>query len=259
MRLTYGCRLYRFGVGKPIGSMDDSCLSSTEELPSLYGKGGPRPCIVTPHQGSVPHAVFYDVTHDNETPHDKRTAEDALSTGALVTFTKAALGSNKGFDDLYPKLLNLVTDNRLYEVNPQGEGGIGKVKRVLNHLHTEMMSNGFTEGHVHEEGEVSLYLAESYQTSADTCEQYILVHRVHPITHKGYMLIAHTAFPGFKGRGWSEFSCHPRRAPCTDKHLQSSQRSSAEQRSPIYVVHLSRPTLISGARKPRHTAVSHPN
>jgi glycogen debranching enzyme len=135
--------------------MDDSCLSSTEELPPLFGKGAPRPCIVTPHQGSVPHAVFYDVTHDNETPHDKRTAEDALSTGALVTFTRAALGSNKGFDDLYPKLLNLVTDNRLYEVNPRGEGGIGKVKRVLNHLHTEMMSNGFTEGHVHEEGEVS--------------------------------------------------------------------------------------------------------
>ena len=149
-------RLYRFGVGKPIGSMDESCLSSTEELPSLYGNGAPRPCIVTPHQGSAPHAVFYDVTHDNETPHDKRTAEDALSTGALVTFTKAALGSNKGFDDLYPKLLNLVTDNRMYEVNAEGEGGIGKVKRVLNHLHTEMMSNGFSEGHVHEEGEVSL-------------------------------------------------------------------------------------------------------
>jgi len=148
-------RLYRFGVGKPIGSMDESCLSSTEELPSLYGKGAPRPCIITPHQGSAPHAVFYDVTHDNETPHDKRTAEDALSTGALVTFTSAALGSNKGFDDLYPKLLNLVTDNRMYQVDEQGNGGIGKVKRVLNHLHTEMMSNGFTEGHVHEEGEVS--------------------------------------------------------------------------------------------------------
>ena len=31
-----------------------------------------------------------------------------------------------------------------------------------------------------------------------------MVHRVHPITHKGYMLIAHTAFPGFQGRGWGE-------------------------------------------------------
>lgn len=138
--------------------MDESCLSSPDELQPLYGKGAPRPCTVIPLQGSSPHAVFYDVTHDNETPFDKRTAEDALSTGALVTFTKAALGSNKGFDDLYPKYLDLVTDNRLYDVNPEGEGGIGRVKRVLNHLHTEMSAGGFTEGHVHEEGEVSLSL-----------------------------------------------------------------------------------------------------
>lgn len=134
--------------------MDNDCLSSSGELPSLFGKGGSRPCTVTPLSGSAPHAVFYDVTHDNETPRDKRTAEDALSTGALVTFTRAALGSNKSFDDLYPKLLDLVTDNRAYNVG-NGEGGIGKVKRVLNHLHTEMMEGGFTEGHVHEEGEVS--------------------------------------------------------------------------------------------------------
>lgn len=136
--------------------MDTACLSSAEELPPLLGKGAPRPCIVTPLTGSSPHAVFYDVTHDNETPLSKRTAEDALSTGALVTFTRAALGSNKGFDDLYPKLLNLVTDNRLYEVHPDGTRGIGKVKRILNHLHTEMLEGGFVEGHVHEEGEVRL-------------------------------------------------------------------------------------------------------
>ncbi|KAL7419064.1 bifunctional 4-alpha-glucanotransferase/amylo-alpha-1,6-glucosidase [Cryptotrichosporon argae] len=177
--------LYRFGVGKPIGSMDEACLSSTEELPALYGKGPSRPCVVIPLSGSAPHAVFYDVTHDNETPLDKRTAEDALSTGALVTFTRAALGSNKGFDDLYPKLLNLVTDTRKYEVSDdKDEKGIGRVKRVLNHLHTEMMFGGYEEGHVHEEG------------------QYIAFHRVHPKTHQGYLLVAHTAFKGFSGRGW---------------------------------------------------------
>jgi glycogen debranching enzyme len=176
--------LYRYGVGKPIGSMDAACLSSPGELPCLYGKAAPRACIVTPLQGSAPHAVFYDVTHDNEAPADKRTAEDALSTGALVTFTKAALGSNKGFDDLYPKLLNLVTDTRLYSVTgPDDKQGIGRVKRVLNHLHAEMMIEGYEEGHVHEE------------------DQYIMIHRVHPRTHRGYLLIAHTGFKGFSGRG----------------------------------------------------------
>jgi hypothetical protein len=109
-------------------------------------------------QGSSPHTIFYDVTHDNETPLDKRTAEDALSTGALVLFTSAAAGSVKGFDDLYPKLLNLVTDTRAYEVveGNEGNSGIGKVKRVLNHLHQEMMIGGYVEGHVHQEGDVSI-------------------------------------------------------------------------------------------------------
>ncbi|TXT04967.1 hypothetical protein VHUM_03787 [Vanrija humicola] len=176
--------LYRFGVGKPIGSMAGAVLSEKSELPPLYHGGAPRPCIVTPLPGSAPHAVFYDVTHDNESPAHKRTAEDALSTGALVTFTKAAIGSNKGFDDLYPQLLNLVTDTRMYNVADDNKGGIGRVKRILNNLHTEMMYGGYDEGHVHEEGE------------------YIMIHRVHPRTHKGYMLVAHTAFPGSSGRGW---------------------------------------------------------
>ncbi|WVQ80205.1 glycogen debranching enzyme [Cryptococcus sp. DSM 104549] len=179
--------LWRFGLGKPVGSMDTACLSSPTELTPPTG-GAPRPALITPHQGSVPHAVFYDLTHDNQSPSSKRTAEDALSTGALVTFCASALGSNKGFDDLYPKLLDLVTDDRLYEVTrgekEVEEGGIGAVKRVLNALHVEMMEGGFTEGHVHEEG------------------QYIMIHRVHPVTHKGYMLVAHTAFKGFSGRGW---------------------------------------------------------
>ena len=43
----------------------------------------------------------------------------------------------------------------------------------------------------------------SYRKNADP--QYIVMHRVHPISHKGYMLVAHTAFKGFSGRGWSEY------------------------------------------------------
>lgn len=149
-------RLYEFGVTKAIGSMAGACLSSKEDFVSPVGKGAVRQATVTPLFGSKPHAFFYDVTHDNETPLDKRTAEDALPTGALVTFTSAAIGSTKGFDDLYPKLLNLVSDNRKYEISsPEQENGIGKVKRVLNNLHRELASGGYVEGHVHQENDVS--------------------------------------------------------------------------------------------------------
>jgi Central domain of human glycogen debranching enzyme len=135
--------------------MDTACLTSPEDLPPPTGRGPVRPCLVTPLEGSSPHALLFDLTHDNESPLHKRSAEDVLSTGALVTFSGSAIGSTKGFDDIYPKLLDIVGDNRLYEVAQEGEkAGISMVKRLLNHLHAEMALEGFSEGHVHQETDV---------------------------------------------------------------------------------------------------------
>jgi glycogen debranching enzyme len=135
--------------------MDGACMVSREDLPSPTGQGPIRTASVTPLNGSQPHALLYDLTHDNETPLDKRSAEDALSTGALTAFSFCAVGSVKGFDDLYPKLLNLVQDERQYEITGFGQSsGIAKIKRVLNNLHLEMVLNGFEEGHVHQENDV---------------------------------------------------------------------------------------------------------
>ncbi|PFH46873.1 glycoside hydrolase family 133 protein [Amanita thiersii Skay4041] len=169
--------LYRYGVGKPIGSMDEACMTRKEEIQSPTGRGPIRPAIISPLNGSLPHALLYDQTHDNESISDRRSAEDALSTGALVTFTYCAIGSVKGFDDLHPKLLNLVNEKRNYEVTGTRKGsGIANVKRLLNHLHLEMALGQFEEGHVHQEND------------------YIVIHRVQPHTRKGYLLVAHTAF-----------------------------------------------------------------
>ncbi|GAA6033773.1 hypothetical protein JCM8097_004427 [Rhodosporidiobolus ruineniae] len=167
--------LYSFGLGKPIGSMDTDCLAERTVV-SLSGKS--RPAKLVPHPGSTPHAFLMDITHDNESPLSKRTAEDALPTGALVTFGRAAIGSNRGFDDLYPKLLDVVGETRKYEV-VDAEAGIGGMKRLLNHLHTELVLDEGVEGHFSQEGE------------------YITAHRVNPVTHQGYLLVARTAFsPG---------------------------------------------------------------
>jgi glycogen debranching enzyme len=151
--------LYRHGVGKPVGSMDAACMLSKEDIPSPTGKGPIRKAIIHPLNGDMPHALLYDQTHDNEPPLHKRSAEDALSTAALVAFSYSATGSVKGFDDLYPKLLNLVQEKRRYEVTNIGEGsGIAKAKRVVNELHLEMVLNGYEEGHVHQENDVSFLL-----------------------------------------------------------------------------------------------------
>lgn len=143
--------LYGFGLGKPIGSMDTDCLS---ERTTVEVKGVRKEAKLIPHPGSQPHAFLMDVTHDNESPLHKRTAEDALATGALVTFARAAVGSNRGFDDLYPKILNVVTETRQYE-KVAADAGIGAFKRLLNHLHTELVLNEGIEGHFSQEGDVS--------------------------------------------------------------------------------------------------------
>ncbi|KIL69487.1 glycoside hydrolase family 133 protein [Amanita muscaria Koide BX008] len=180
--------LYRYGIGNPIGSMEDACMTTVEEIHSPTGRGPIRNCLVTPLNGSVPHALLYDQTHDNESTCDRRSAEDTLSTGALVTFSFSAIGSVKGFDDVYPKLLNLVNETRQYQLTGIGENsGIGKIKRVLNHLHLEMTLGDYKEGHVHQEND------------------YIVLHRVHPATQRGYLLVAHTAFKkNSKERGYIE-------------------------------------------------------
>ncbi|KAJ7050913.1 glycoside hydrolase family 13 protein [Mycena amicta] len=129
--------IYRHGVGKPIRSMD-AALTRTEEIPSPTGKGPVRSC---------------------------------------TSYSGSAIGSVKGFDDLYPKLLNLVGEKRQYELTGlRQNSGIARMKHTLNGLHMEMVRGGFTEGHVHQEND------------------YIVVHRVQPETQKGYLLVAHCAF-----------------------------------------------------------------
>ena len=156
--------------------MDVDCLA---EINTIQFEGKEMACKITPLAGSVPHAFLMDCTHDNESPASKRTAEDALPTGALVTLARAAIGSNRGFDDLYPKLLDVVSEQRRYETyKDSSASGIGGMKRLLNHLHTELVLNDGVEGHFSQEGDV------------------ITSHRVNPVTHKGYLLVARTAFLG---------------------------------------------------------------
>ncbi|KAJ3334974.1 hypothetical protein HDU91_002426, partial [Kappamyces sp. JEL0680] len=128
-------------------------------------------------KASIPHALFMDCTHDNETPHQKRTAADTLSSAALVAMSTCAIGSVKGYDEVIPKLLDVVAETRKYRL-PSDKDGIIPVKAVIYPLHAKMATMGYTEIHVNQE------------------HDYISIHRMHPITHDGYLLIARTAFKG---------------------------------------------------------------
>lgn len=181
--------VHRHG-GKPIGSFRQELVIRGGSSAGVNGTSKAKTNgtsdtreIIKAVTASPIHALFMDCTHDNETPTQKRTPQDTLPNGALVAMCDCGIGSVMGYDEIYPKLLNLVTEPRTYLQPPKQidsqTSGIGRVKSLLNSIHTEMGKDGFTEMHVHHEGE------------------YITVHRVHPKSHKGYFLIAHTAFsPG---------------------------------------------------------------
>ncbi len=157
-------RLVHKHGGRPIGSFSKQPLVTFE-----------KPFAQEDQQliySSNIHALFMDCTHDNETPAQKRTVEDTLPNAALVAICACAVGSVMGYDEGYPKLLDIVNETREYTF----DGGIGAVKKILYDVHTELGQQHADEMHVHHEG------------------QYITVHRVNSNTGEGWFLIARTNF-----------------------------------------------------------------
>ncbi|KAI9782187.1 MAG: hypothetical protein M1835_004078 [Candelina submexicana] len=182
--------VHRHG-GIPIGSFEvDEVSVNAKALPTAGQVNGNTPFkeeAVRRIKRSPVHALFMDCSHDNEVPAQTRDARDTLPNGALVSMCACATGSVMGYDEVYPKLVDLVHEKRLY-TSPYStsdvevrdiQTGIGSIKKLLNNLHVMMGQDGYDETHIHHEG------------------QYVTVHRVHPKTRKGVFLIAHTAYPGY--------------------------------------------------------------
>ncbi|KAL8671009.1 MAG: hypothetical protein Q9168_004480 [Polycauliona sp. 1 TL-2023] len=198
-------RLVHMHSGRPIGSFEVDTISSSKNTKSSAANTGINRSLATVNgslaetaeivhniRESPVHALFMDCTHDNEVPAQKRDARDTLPNAALVNMCACATGSVMGYDEIYPKLIDLVSEPRLYQSSfsdhevkiGAGRGGIGRIKKLLNQIHTFMGRNGYDETFIHHEGE------------------FITVHRMHPKTRKGYFTVAHTAFPGYgEGHG----------------------------------------------------------
>lgn len=136
------------------------------------------------------HALYMDCTHDNETPMQKRTAEDALPNTAIVTMSMAAIGSTRGYDELTPRHLNLVSEARLYPLPVLSTGlwqgmtfsglfpdsALILARKMLNQVHHIICSEQMTEIRVTHEDDV------------------IMIDRHNPFTMTGLLLVARTAF-----------------------------------------------------------------
>ncbi|TPX46489.1 hypothetical protein SeMB42_g03671 [Synchytrium endobioticum] len=172
--------VHRYG-GEPVGSLTfppehfPLQMIGHETDSSVFESQKGQEDLVIHVRGSPPHALFMDCTHDNETPHQKRTAEDTLPNAAIVAMATCAIGSTKGYDEIVPELLNVVTETRKYR-NAESCEGIIPSKSMLTQLHWKMARDGYNEIYVHQEGD------------------FISIHRVHPVTHDGYLLIARQAY-----------------------------------------------------------------
>lgn len=62
-------------------------------------------------------SILYDFSHDNPTPSQSRTSQDALPNSALVSLTNSAIASTLAYDDLIPHQISVVFDQRQYSTH----------------------------------------------------------------------------------------------------------------------------------------------
>lgn len=160
--------IHRFGGGDPVGSFEKITQIAQNSFLSR--------------------TIIFDMTHDNESPMQKRSVFDYLPSAALVAMSCSAIGSARGYDELVPHHIHVVDESRPYAYWTDNQGdhdhqhvsfkdGIMFAKKIFNELHQRLAREGYCEIFVD-------------QVNYDV----VAVTRHNPETHKSIILVSHTCF-----------------------------------------------------------------
>jgi len=122
-----GRMVYKYG-GAPVGSY--KWASNTQKIAP-----------------TTAHALFMDWTHDNPSPVEKKSVQDMLPSAALVSMAACSVGSNRGYDELVPHHIHVVSEDRPYAGwSALGDStGMISARRELNMLHQKLAKEGYSE------------------------------------------------------------------------------------------------------------------
>jgi glycogen debranching enzyme len=92
--------------------------------------------------------VVFDITHDNLAPN-----YDPLSLACAVALSASPVASTGGYDDCLNFNPSVVSEYRIYPLSFD-MSGIQRVRKIINHLHTEMALNNCDEMSTRHDGNI---------------------------------------------------------------------------------------------------------
>ncbi|KAK6104908.1 glycogen debranching enzyme [Brugia pahangi] len=124
-------------------------------------------------------ALFFDQTHDNPSAIEKRSVYDCIPTAAMLAMANCGIGSVRGYDELIPYKIDVVSETRNYTTwdEVKQSSTIIPARAALNSLHVWLAEHNYTQIYVD-------------QRTPDI----VAVTRHNPVTHEKVIMLAYTAF-----------------------------------------------------------------